>query len=117
MNLKKIESEIKKIKQEIALMGEMRPGSLSKQYNVCGVKTCACKDKVNPKKHGPQVKLSFTLQGKSKSKFIKEIFVKKITKETLEYKKFKEIMSRWIVLEIERSDLQMTLDFGEKIKN
>ena len=54
--LKKIES----IKQKIIELEEMRPGSLSKQYNVCGTPNCKCKDKEKPQKHGPYYQLSYT---------------------------------------------------------
>jgi len=46
------------IKAELAALGEMRPGSLSRQYNVCGKPNCRCKDPQNPQRHGPCYQLS-----------------------------------------------------------
>lgn len=116
MDLKEIEVKIKKIKQELFEIDAMRSGSLSEQYNVCGIENCKCKDKNNPKKHGPYFQLSFTRQGKSSSKFIREPFVKKIKKETAQYKKFKELTNQWIALANERSDLEIKLKTEKKTK-
>lgn len=85
----------------------LRPGSLSKQYNVCGVAGCKCKDEKNPQRHGPYFKLNYTLEGKSKTQFIRDPFAKKIEKETKEFKKLKELTKMWIALEIEKSNLAM----------
>ena len=38
-----LETKIRKVKQEIATLGELRPGNLSRQYNVCGNPDCRCK--------------------------------------------------------------------------
>jgi hypothetical protein len=117
MNLKEIEAKIKKIKLELSEIDAMRSGSLSEQYNICGVASCKCKDKKNPQKHGPYFQLSFTRQGKSSSKFIREPFVKKIKKETAQYKKFKELTNEWIALSNERSDLEIRTKTEEKDKS
>ena len=39
-DLKQIEKQILKIKKELVELGELRPGSLSRQYNVCGNPNC-----------------------------------------------------------------------------
>lgn len=116
MELKEIENKIEKIKRELLKIEGMRPGSLSEQYNVCGVAKCKCKDKENPQKHGPYVQLSFTHQGKGGTKFIRKPFVKKIEKETGQYKKFKELTNQWIALAMERSDLEIKLKSEENEK-
>jgi chromosome segregation ATPase len=48
------------------------PGSISEQYNVCGKANCRCKDKAAPRKHGPQLKLGFVLEGKSSTLVVKK---------------------------------------------
>lgn len=117
MKLKEIEKKIEKIKRELPKINGMRPGSLSKRYNVCGVEKCRCKDPKNPQKHGPYIQLSFVHQGKNSTKFIRAPFVKKIEKETGQYKKFKKFTSQWIALSMERSDLEMKLKIEEKSKD
>lgn len=41
------------------------PGTLEQYYNVCGKPGCRCKDKENPKKHGPYYRLSYSIRGKN----------------------------------------------------
>jgi hypothetical protein len=63
-----LEAQIAKLKQEIARLGDLRPGKLSQQYNVCGKADCRCKADP-PQKHGPYYQLSFTRNGKSSTQF------------------------------------------------
>ena len=60
------QAQIRKIKKNLEELGEIMPGSLSKQYNVCGNPNCRCKDSVNPRKHGPYYNLSYTWNSKAK---------------------------------------------------
>ena len=69
--LKQIQKKIDAIKKELMQLGELRPGSLSKQFNVCGKPACRCKDPKNPKKHGPYYQISYSRKGKSSSKFVR----------------------------------------------
>src|SRR5438046_9635104 len=66
-----IERKIEHLKQELAELGPMHPGSLSEQYNVCGKPGCRCKDPKNPQKHGPYYQLSFTWRGKGRTRFVR----------------------------------------------
>ena len=47
------------------------PGSLAEHYNVCGKAQCRCKDKINPRKHGPYYRLSYSLKSKNSSISVK----------------------------------------------
>lgn len=56
---------------EILLSGKpVLPGTLEKRFNVCGKADCCCKDKVNPRKHGPYYRLSYNLKGKNSCIFV-----------------------------------------------
>ena len=83
--------EIKGLIEELTTLGAVLPGSVSKLYNVCGKKGCACKDPVNPKKHGPYNHLSFTIAGKSSSKFIKEDDLSAVLNMQRSFQRLKEI--------------------------
>ena len=50
-----LEEHIQRIKTELASLGDMRPGSLSKQFNVCGKAGCRCKDPQNPSDTAPTI--------------------------------------------------------------
>jgi hypothetical protein len=105
--MKAIEKKIFKIKTQMMVMGDLRPGNLTKQFNVCGNPTCRCKDPVKPKKHGPYYNLSYSFGGKSKTQFIRPEMAKEVKAETNNYRKFKKLMQMWITLEIEKSNLQI----------
>jgi len=107
VNLKKIEDRIKTIKAKILAIGEMRPGSIAKQYNVCGTKGCKCKDPINPKKHGPYYQLSYAHRRKNTTRFIRPNQLAEVKKQTMQYKKLKELMDLWIDLAIEHADQKL----------
>jgi hypothetical protein len=98
--IRSLENQIQKIKEELSLLGDLQPGSLSKQYNVCGKANCACKDDP-PRKHGPYYQLSSTRKGKSRTKFIKKNQVAIVKNHLQNYKKLRTLVDRWIDLSIE----------------
>lgn len=106
MQLEKIEKKIDEIKKELQTLGEMRPGSLSRQYNVCGVAGCRCKDPRNPKKHGPYYQLSYVHQGKSTSRFVRKQEVKTVKAQLANYKRFRKLMEDWIRLALEFAEIK-----------
>ena len=85
------EKEVERIKKKIQKLGAIHPGSIIEQYTVCGKKVCKCKDKINPKKHGPYNHLSYSIRGKSSSIFIKKENLKEARKRVKGYKIFKEL--------------------------
>jgi hypothetical protein len=99
--IKNLLEEIEVIKEKMAGLGEIRPGTLTEQYNVCGNPSCRCKDKKNPKKHGPYYQLSYTRYGKSTSEFVKKENVDKVKKQIRDYKLFMKLKDEWIDLSIE----------------
>jgi len=107
MQIKNIKKEIENIKRKLQTIDEMRPGSLSKQYNVCGKPECRCKDPKAPQKHGPYFQLSYAHKGKSTTQFIRPSFVKKIEKQIANYKAFKQLTQEWISLALEQSKLEL----------
>ena len=101
-----IERQIKKVKREISALGELRPGSLSTQYNVCGSPGCRCKA-TPPKKHGPYYQVSFSRKGKSSTKFVRKEDLPAIRKQLKNYEKLKALMDRWIDLATELSNIRL----------
>ena len=85
--------EIFEIKKKILNITAVHPGKISQQYTVCNKKNCACKDKKNPKKHGPYYQLSYSIKGKSSTKFIKPEQVDQVENYIKEYKKLKTLFN------------------------
>lgn len=101
-----LERQIEKIKRELAQLGDLRPGSLSKQYNVCGNPNCKCKA-TPPKKHGPYYQISSTRKGKSRSKFVRKEDISAARTQLKNYAKFRKLTERWIDLAEELSILRL----------
>lgn len=97
----KLLRRINEIKEELYALGLMRPGSLSKQYNICGNPTCRCKDKENPQKHGPYYQVSYTWRGKSTTQFIKEEKVEDVSEQLQNYKRFRELIQEWVDVSVQ----------------
>ena len=92
-----LKKEIEAIKRELASLGDLRPGSLSKQYNVCGNPNCRCKEDP-PRKHGPYYQLSFTRKGRSQTQFVKKAHVATVKKQMRNYGRLRSLVDRWIDL-------------------
>ena len=102
-----LEKQILKIKAEINSISDLMPGSLSKQYNVCGNPNCRCKDSP-PKKHGPYYQVSYTRKGKSDSRFVRNKDLAAVKIQLKNYQRLKKLIDRWIELGMELSILKMT---------
>jgi hypothetical protein len=107
MQPERIEQQIRKIKEELVNLGPMRPGSLSRQYSVCGKPGCACADPDKPKKHGPFYQLSYAHQGKSSTRFVRPGYVPQIKNELAAYKRFRQLTQTWVGLELTLSQLRL----------
>lgn len=105
--LKQIEKQIQKTKKEITELGELRPGSLSKQYNICGKVPCKCKDPEAPQRHGPYYQISYGRKGKSSSVFVRPESLADIEEQLANYKRLMELVSFWIDLGLEHSMIKL----------
>ena len=79
------------LKERLFRLEEVLPGSLSKQWNVCGSPRCKCKNQVHPVKHGPYYQLSYTLKGKSSTVFVKKAALREVRLRIKRYKEFREL--------------------------
>jgi len=90
-----IENRIRKIKRELLAIGEMRPGSLTRQYKNPG------------KRQGAYYQISYTHQMKSRTEYIRPEFVGEVRRQVAAYKKFKKLVRRWIDLSIQHAQTKM----------
>jgi hypothetical protein len=96
MELKKLGIQIEEIKAKLALIGEMRPGSINKQLTACGNPSCRCANPKRPRKHGPYYQLSYVHQGKSTTQFIQKELVGVVRTQLANYKNFKALTTEWV---------------------
>lgn len=101
-----LEKRIQKIKQQIGELGDLRPGALSQQYNVCGSPGCHCKASP-PIKHGPYYQISFKRHGKSSSQFVREEDVNEVQHQLENYRTLRELVDEWITLSAQLSTLRL----------
>lgn len=88
---KQIERRIEKIKQALAELGDMRPGSISTQTRAWG---------------GKYHQLSYTHQGKGRTEYVPPGRVREVKRQLATYKKFKELANEWTALGIELCKLR-----------
>jgi hypothetical protein len=105
--LKTLEKQIAALKAELLAVGPMRPGSLSRQYNVCGNPKCRCKDLENPKKHGPYYQLSYVHRGQHTTQFVKAEQVALVRGHIENYRKYKKLTQRWIDWALKHAKLSL----------
>ncbi len=96
----KIEKKIKEIKETLLTIGEMRHGSLTRQYQ-------------KNKKRG-YYQISYTHKMKSHTEYVRPEFVKTLKQEIIAFKLFKKCVDEWIDLAIEHSKLKIKLTKNQK---
>ena len=103
-----LEQRIERIKTKLSRLGELRPGVLSEQYNVCGSPGCRCKANP-PEKHGPYQQLSWSRKRKSRSRFIKESELQTVQAQVRNYQRLQELVDEWVDTSIELCDIKRKL--------
>ena len=101
-----LERRIERIKQKLAALGDLRPGSLSEQYNVCGNPRCRCKADP-PQRHGPYYQLGWTRKRKSTTRFIRKPDVPATQAQLRNYAQLQSLVDQWIEASIEICELKL----------
>jgi hypothetical protein len=100
-----IERRIGQIKTEISKLGPLRPGTLSKQYNVCGRPDCCCKGDP-PRKHGPYYKITYSWHRRYTSEFVREVDIARVRGQLDSYQRLRVLVDEWLALGLERARLE-----------
>lgn len=95
--LARLKLEIQAIKKALSELGDMRPGSLSRQMRMA------------KEKYGSYWQLSYTYGGKGKTEYVQEDFVDQIKGETETFKQYRKLSIKLVKLSIEMSRLKMNL--------
>ena len=105
-----MEKRIGEIKGKLALIGEMRPGSINEQLTVCGNSNCRCANPKRPRKHGPYYQLSYVHRGKSTTQFIQKEWVGAVRLQLANYKKFKALTVEWVDIALTLAKEKLRVD-------
>lgn len=100
-----LERRIAATKRQLARVGELRPGILTEQYNVCGKAGCRCKASP-PQRHGPYLQLGWTRNGKSTTRFVRREEVGTVRKQIKNYARLQELVQQWVDLAMELCELR-----------
>jgi hypothetical protein len=106
-SIQSIEQKIQTIKTQLLALGNMRPGSLSKQYNVCGKPGCRCKDPKKPRRHGPYYQISYVHRGKSTSRFVRPPALAEVKAQLANFKKFRHLTQKWVALALQLAEIKL----------
>lgn len=91
----KIEEKITRVKKQLAELGPMRPGSVSRQYR-------------DPKeKKRPFYQISYTHRMKSRSEYVRPENLPAIRAETANFRKFRKLVDRWTDLSLDLSQIKV----------
>ncbi|MFZ2653951.1 MAG: DUF6788 family protein [Victivallales bacterium] len=83
--------KLRMLVRAIVGVGPILPGSVSRQFNVCGMPGCRCKDKKEPRKHGPYFQLSYGAKGRSSSMLVKEADAGMVGMMTGNYRRIRDL--------------------------
>jgi hypothetical protein len=102
--LDQIGKKIDKVKEELLQIGEMRPGSLTMQYQKPA------------EKQGGYYQISYTHKMRSRTEYVRPEFVEDLKVQVENFKRFKALTQKWTDLAIEYSKLKMNIAKRSKDK-
>ncbi len=91
------EKSVAEVKKALDVLGPMLPGSISKQWNVCGKPGCRCKNPHRPQRHGPYYQLSFTVAGRSSTMFLRPEELAVARQCLRRYRRFRELNAELVI--------------------
>lgn len=103
--LQVLEGRVRRIKAELSRLGELRPGALSEQYNVCGKPGCRCKASP-PTKHGPYYQLSWSRNGKSTTRFVRQPELRAVRAQIKAYQRLQQLVDEWVAASVEICEIK-----------
>lgn len=98
-------ARIQRAKAEIAALGNLRPGTISEQYNTCKTPNCRCKADP-PQRHGPYWHLSYTRGGRGRTESVRPEHLAQVRAEIRAYKQLQKLLDQWIDAAIELDRLR-----------
>lgn len=95
-SLSELEQRRQRITQQIAQLGDLRPGSVSSTSGRCGKPRCRCHQPGEPG-HGPNLRLTYKVDGKSISESLSTpAAIRKAEREVAEFRKFQELSREFV---------------------
>ena len=96
--LDRIEKQIQSIKEKLQQIGEMRPGSLTRQYHF-----------LSKDRKYPYYQISYTRDMKSHTGYLRKELVDDTKKQIKNYRIFKSLIKRWVDLAIQHAKIKIDI--------
>jgi len=96
-SLKLFDRQIQRIQTQLAALGPMRPGTLTRQY------------RQPQRQQGAYYQISYTYQMKSHTEYVPKRQVGTVRKEIAIYQRYKKLTAQWVDLALQRSRRRMQL--------
>jgi len=107
-SLADFEQRREKIVQEIALLGDLRAGSVTSTSGRCGKPRCRC-HQPGQAGHGPNLRLTYKVDGKSVSESLPTpAAIHKAEREIAEFRKFQQLSREFVETNAEICRLRPT---------
>ena len=103
LTVQQIDEQIRQLKRRLLDLGPLHPGSLSRQYQICGKPGCKCCDPEQPRPHGPYTKLTYVYHGKFTCRFVRAESLREVEALVETFKTFRQLTDDWIALAIQRA--------------
>lgn len=106
---------IEEVKAALAGLGDLRPGTLSEQYNVCRTPGCRCKADP-PQRHGPYHQLSYSHKGRSTTEHVAPEHLDSVAAQIATYRKLRSLVDDWVeaAIELDRLRRRQTRPAGSR---
>ena len=103
--LQQLETKRERLKNELAQVGDLRPGSLVGRFRKCGKVSCA---QPASEAHGPSWSLTRAVEGKTVTKVIPPGSAVEQTKAQIaEYRRFRKLVKELIELNVQICDQKL----------
>ena len=94
------------IQDQLAALGDLRPGSLTPRFRKCGKPTCHCANEGDPG-HGPSWSLTWTVEGKTQTRIIPVEAVEQTQAQIAEYRRARALTRELFEVSTRLCDAQL----------
>jgi len=88
--IEKLRQRRDQLRNELAQIGDLRPGSLVERYRRCGKPNCWCAQP-GERGHGPSFSLTHAVEGKTVTRIIPREAVERTREQIAEYQRFRAL--------------------------
>jgi len=96
-SLEELEARRGRVVEELAAVGDMRPGSITERYRPCGKQPCCCKEAGHPG-HGPYYSLTFKAGGKTVTQHVAGPALDKARREIAAFRQFEQLVAKLVAV-------------------